>query len=204
MKVIRTYSNSDLQRIIGVNSWLYSLSACLRTDVPRVEVLQRGCDLENSTTSECLATDRGDDIRDSVCNDIGLDGKRKHLRLREGTPRCEPIGTGRLFAQSRHLRFKWVDDRWLIQLGGVARGLIYIHSQGMIHGDLKGVCSRRLQSLPYLTEFTCQGQHIDRPSRPRLPGRLRSTHDHLGPREPSVLELIHTRWHVPMDEPRAH
>jgi len=26
-----------------------------------------------------------------------------------------------------------------LQLIGVAKGLIYIHSQGMIHGDLKGV-----------------------------------------------------------------
>jgi len=26
-----------------------------------------------------------------------------------------------------------------IELEGVARGLIYIHSQGMVHGDLKGV-----------------------------------------------------------------
>ena len=28
---------------------------------------------------------------------------------------------------------------WFVQLEGVARGLIYIHSRGMIHGDLKGV-----------------------------------------------------------------
>ena len=26
------------------------------------------------------------------------------------------------------------------QLSDVARGLIYMHDQGMIHGDLKGVC----------------------------------------------------------------
>ena len=36
---------------------------------------------------------------------------------------------------------------WLIQLEGVARGLIYIHSQEMVHGDLKGVRFRRLESL---------------------------------------------------------
>ena len=39
VKVIRTYSNSDLQRIIGVSCLLHSLSVCLRTDAARVEVL---------------------------------------------------------------------------------------------------------------------------------------------------------------------
>jgi serine/threonine protein kinase len=28
----------------------------------------------------------------------------------------------------------------LTQLSDVAKGLIYVHDQGMIHGDLKGVC----------------------------------------------------------------
>ena len=28
---------------------------------------------------------------------------------------------------------------WVAQLADVAKGLIYIHSQEMIHGDLKGV-----------------------------------------------------------------
>ena len=32
-----------------------------------------------------------------------------------------------------------VDDRITLQLEGVATGLIYIHNQGVIHGDLKGV-----------------------------------------------------------------
>jgi hypothetical protein len=32
VKVIRTYSNSDLQKIIGVSCWLSSLSVCLCTD----------------------------------------------------------------------------------------------------------------------------------------------------------------------------
>jgi len=35
---------------------------------------------------------------------------------------------------------RFVDHRTILQLAGVARGLIYIHDQGMIHGDLKGVC----------------------------------------------------------------
>ena len=32
----------------------------------------------------------------------------------------------------------------LWQLGGVARGLMHMHGQGMIHGDLKGVCIKTL------------------------------------------------------------
>ena len=31
---------------------------------------------------------------------------------------------------------------WLSQLGDVAEGLVYMHEQGMVHGDLKGVRSR--------------------------------------------------------------
>ena len=40
------------------------------------------------------------------------------------------------------------------QLGDAARGLIYIHQQGMIHGDLKGVCSGCSEPLPFLTVFS--------------------------------------------------
>ena len=40
---------------------------------------------------------------------------------------------------SESCRSPFVDDRTILQLVGVAEGLIYIHSEGMIHGDLKGV-----------------------------------------------------------------
>jgi serine/threonine protein kinase len=46
----------------------------------------------------------------------------------------------------------------ILQLGGVATGLIYIHGQGVIHGDLKGVRLRWPESCFYLTNFsTVQG-----------------------------------------------
>jgi hypothetical protein len=32
------------------------------------------------------------------------------------------------------------DECTSLQLEGVAEGLVYIHGQGMVHGDLKGVC----------------------------------------------------------------
>jgi len=50
----------------------------------------------------------------------------------------------------------------ILQLIGVARGLIYIHSEGMIHGDPKGVCFRKLESCFLLTDFNARsGQHTD-------------------------------------------
>ena len=100
VKVVRTYSNSDLQKIVGVSCRLCSLSLGLFADMRCVEVLQRGRHLENLPTSERPAADRSDDVRESVRNGVGLDGKRKHQRLREGTPGCRPVGTGRLFNRS--------------------------------------------------------------------------------------------------------
>ena len=93
----------------------------------------------------------------------------------------------------------------ILQLGGVARGLIYIHSQGVIHGDLKGVRLWWSGSCFHLTDFTVtQGQHPDRPNRPGPPRRLRTCYDYLRLFEPFTLELTHTRRHGPMDEPGAY
>ena len=110
--------------------------ACVLT-TPHVVVLQGGRNVESPPASEYPAADRGYDVRGSVCDDIRLDGERKHQRLREGTPGCQPVGTGGFFTQI--LTVFGSNSLMFIQLVGVARGLIYIHSQGMIHGDLKGV-----------------------------------------------------------------
>lgn len=42
----------------------------------------------------------------------------------------------------------FADNHVIIQLSGVARGLIYIHEQGMVHGDLKGVSLRLFGTTP--------------------------------------------------------
>ena len=86
VKVVRIYSNSDLQRVAGVSFWLHSVHAYSCTDSARAEVLQGGCCMENPPASECPTTDRSDDVRDSVRNGIRLDGERKHQQLCEGTP----------------------------------------------------------------------------------------------------------------------
>jgi len=48
-----------------------------------------------------------------------------------------------------------------LQLKDVAQGLTYMHEEGMVHGDLKGVTFLTLIPLPYpLTSFYI-GQHPD-------------------------------------------
>ena len=62
VKVIRTYSNDDLQRVIGVGCQSCSLSTCLHADAIAVEVLQGGCDVEDAPASEHPDTDRSDNV----------------------------------------------------------------------------------------------------------------------------------------------
>jgi hypothetical protein len=96
--------------------------------------------MENPSASECPTADRSDDVRGSFRNDIRVDDEWEHQRLREDAPGCKPVGAGKLFVRNLTIfASRSLTVGYLIQLGDVARGLIYIHSQGMIHGDLKGV-----------------------------------------------------------------
>ena len=98
VKVIRTYSNSDLQKILGVSCWM--CSASMFTDEQCTEVLQGSCDLENPPASERSAPDWSNNGREPVCNGVRLDGEWKHQRLREGTPGCKPAGASTFFVVS--------------------------------------------------------------------------------------------------------
>ena len=62
VKVIRTYSDDDLQRVIGVRYWSCSLSTCPHANTTTVEVLQGGCDVEDAPTSEHPVADRSDNV----------------------------------------------------------------------------------------------------------------------------------------------
>jgi hypothetical protein len=55
--------------------------------------------MEDTPASERPAPDRSDNVRDSVRNDIGLDGQRNPQRLRKGAPGCKSVGTGRFLIQ---------------------------------------------------------------------------------------------------------
>lgn len=59
-----------------------------------VEVLQGGCNVENSPAPQRSCSDRSDNDRDKVCNDLRLDGEWKHHRVCEGTPGCKPFQAG--------------------------------------------------------------------------------------------------------------
>ena len=80
VKVMRTYSNSDLQRILGVSRLKISLHVELLT-TPYVEILQGSSGVESPSASECFTIHRCDDGGGPVRDDIRLDGKRKHQHI---------------------------------------------------------------------------------------------------------------------------
>jgi hypothetical protein len=57
---------------------------------PCTEILQGGRDVEKSSAPKCAAADGSDDDRDSVRDDIGVDGAWEYQRLRESTSGCRP------------------------------------------------------------------------------------------------------------------
>ena len=65
VKVIRTYSDDELRKIIHVGR---SISAYQLFTGLCAEALQRGCDVEVPSTSECLTTARCLGVGESVCN----------------------------------------------------------------------------------------------------------------------------------------
>ena len=84
VKVIRIYSDSELQRVIGVSDWMRFLYTHLLM-MPFAEILQGSCCVEGPPASECSAADRSDNVWDPICNDIRLDGKWEYQQLCEGT-----------------------------------------------------------------------------------------------------------------------
>jgi len=56
-----------------------------------VEVLQGGCDLEGSPPSKRAAAAGSDNGRISLCDGIGVDGKREHQQVCQDTSGCESV-----------------------------------------------------------------------------------------------------------------
>ena len=49
--------------------------------------------MEIPSAPECAAAARRDDHRDSVCDDIGVDGQWKYPRIFEEISECRPVGS---------------------------------------------------------------------------------------------------------------
>ena len=79
VKVIRTYSNDELQQVISVGCST-SVYHVLITKF-YIEVLQRGCDVEIPPTSKCPAADWSIDVRESVRNGIRVDAIREYQSI---------------------------------------------------------------------------------------------------------------------------
>ena len=199
VKVVRTYSSDDLRKIINVGCTISGYFVLVTTFY--TELLPRSRDGEIPSTSQCPAITRCIHVRESVRNGVRMDAKREYQSIRRSTSRSEQVQprTSSVFNLAPVvLQLK------SLQLVDVVNGLIYLHSNGMVHGNLKGVSFRSLELFWRLDKFTHQGEHTDRRNRSSPPGRLRSTHDCLGPCKCSILELVCTRRHSPVDESRAN
>jgi len=64
--------------------------------VTHVEVLQGVHHMENTPSSECVATDGSDNVRDTVCDGVRVDAKRQHQPVCEGASECESVYTCKL------------------------------------------------------------------------------------------------------------
>ena len=85
-KVLRVYVNSfeKIRRVGYRCSQLVTRPNELT--IPRIEILQGGCDMECPSSSERATTGRRDDDRDSIRDGVGVDGKGEHQRPRESGP----------------------------------------------------------------------------------------------------------------------
>ena len=92
VKVIRTYSDSELQKTINVSYGFCSIrSRMLIVTMHGIEVLQGGRDVEiSSTPPKYPATGRNDDVGKFICNGIGLDAKWRYPRICRGASRRRP------------------------------------------------------------------------------------------------------------------
>ena len=85
-KVLRVYVN-NFEKISRVGCWCSQLvTRPNELTIPRIEILQGGCDMECPSPSERATTGRRDDDRDPIRDGVGVDDKGEHQRPREGEP----------------------------------------------------------------------------------------------------------------------
>ena len=79
VKMLRTYVNGDLQKIVRVSRGdALNSDHSLEPTVICAGVLQRVRDVEDPSSSERLTAPRGDHDQDSVRNGVKVDDEREH------------------------------------------------------------------------------------------------------------------------------
>ena len=89
VKVIRTYSNDELRKVINVSTPPLFVDHLCKTSC--LEILQRGCVVEISSTPERPAADWGIDVGESIHDGIGVDHERERQSISRGAPRSGPL-----------------------------------------------------------------------------------------------------------------
>ena len=79
VRVIRTYSNKDVRKVIKVGCSLFVYHTLITTFC--AEILQRGCDVEIPSTPQCPGPNRGIDVGESFRNGIGVDAERGYQTI---------------------------------------------------------------------------------------------------------------------------
>ena len=104
----------------------------------RAEVLQGGCDVERPPSSERTTTSRRNDDWGFVVAVSEWMVKGNVNEFVKVNTKAERLEFVRFFVHNPYLRSLLMITR-LLWLGDVARGLIYMHEEGVVHGNLKGV-----------------------------------------------------------------
>jgi len=91
--------------------------------------------VESPPAPKCAATRGGDNERNSAGDRLGVDGKRYPGQVLEGASRPRSARACRLSLES----LAGITLLTILQLRDVAKGVHYLHSQGIVHGNLAAV-----------------------------------------------------------------
>ena len=145
---VKMFSGGDTRKVKEVCTWcrvpLSSNELITFAGLP-----QGGRTIETLGTSQHCPSSRCH--HGSSRTDFGLDARWRPPPVHQKAPRCEQT-----FSCGYPSATALCEVLTLYQLSDVADGLNYLHSLGVIHGDLKGVCERPRSRLPPYSRLASQ------------------------------------------------